>query len=152
MTAEEFTELVDDVGVDFVVAELIRRGFYVRELSTEPRIDEELLARGRIKMADALGRPLAGHGVTVETLRLGRSTPVQGYYLGESASHRHYELNGDGELVLPLVRGSAVRVHIEGGFTREFTVPDVDFDILAIKSDDSFIVPAGPVELPIRRV
>jgi hypothetical protein len=154
MTAEELSEFIEDVGVDRVVADLILRGYYVRQLAVEPTVPEDLVVTGTIRLLDALGLPLAGHGVTVETLRT--AMPVTGvdgeiYHIGESQSKRYYELNAEGVLLLKLVKGARVMVTIEGAFTREFVVPEEDFSILAQRADDSFITPIAPISIPIRR-
>jgi hypothetical protein len=155
MTAEELNELITTEGVDRVIADIIKRGYYVKQLATESPLPDELVVRGTVRLMDALGLPLANHAVTIETLRT--AVPVQDndgnvFYIGESQSRRHYVLNADGVLSVKLVRGSHVIIHIEGGFSREITVPNEDFDILAQKADDGFLNPAGPITLPIRRV
>lgn len=155
MTAEELNEFITEVGIDRVAADLIKRGYYVKQLATEPAVPEDLLVEGSIRMLDALGMPLAGHGVTVETVRTGMNAVGQDgktYYLGESQSTRYYELNADGVLLLRLVKGTRIIVTIRGGFARELIVPDEDFDILSHPADDGFVNPAKPVDLPIRRV
>ena len=105
-------------------------------------------------MLDATGLPLAGHTVTVETLRtaLPLVHGLDTFYVGESLSRRYYELNADGVLSLKLVKGSNVLITIEGGFTRDIIVPNEDFDVLSYAGDDGFINPARPVELAIKRV
>ena len=155
MTAEELNELITGEGVDRVVADLKKRGYYVKQLATESPLPDALVVSGTVRLMDALGLPLAGHAVTIETLRT--ALPVvddQGdtYHIGESLSRRHYVLNADGILSIKLVKGSNVIITIEGGFSREIIVPDEDFDILAQKADDGFLNPASPVTLPIRRV
>lgn len=155
MTAEELNALITEEGIDRVVADIIKRGYYVKQLATESPLPDELVVRGTVRLMDALGLPLAGHAVTIETLRT--AVPVvdgegNTFYIGESQSRRHYVLNADGVLAIKLVKGSHVIIHVEGGFSREITVPDQDFDILAQKADDGFLNPAGPVTLPIRRV
>ena len=155
MTAEELNEFITDIGIDRVAADLIKRGYYVKPLATSPQVLDDKISIGAIRMLDSLGLPLAGHGVTVETVRT--ALPIVGlddenYYIGQSQSTRYYELNADGILLLKLVKGARVIITISGGFSREFTVPDVDFDVLTYSADDGFINPAGPITLPIRRV
>lgn len=155
MTAEELNELITEEGVDRVIADIIKRGYYVKQLATESPLPDALVVQGTIRLMDALGLPLAGHAVTIETLRT--AVPVvdvdgNTFHIGESLSRRYYVLNADGVLSIKLVKGSNVIIQIEGGFSREILVPNEDFDILAQKADDGFLNPAGPVTLPIRRV
>ena len=155
MTAEELNELITSEGIDRVIADIMKRGYYVKQIATESPLPDELVVRGTVRLMDALGLPLAGHAVTIETMRT--AVPVvdnegNTFYIGESQSRRHYVLNADGVLAIKLVKGSHVIIHVEGGFSREIIVPDEDFDILAQKADDGFLNPAGPVTLPIRRV
>lgn len=155
MTAEEIQEFVDSVGEDKVVAALMLRDYYVSKIADTPTAPANLLVVGKVKLMDASGFPLVGHAVRIETLRVPLSVdPGDGsspYYVGESTSRRIYELNASGVVEIPLVIGSKVLVHIEGGFTREITVPSADFDILAVDSaTDNFLSPALPVTLEIR--
>lgn len=155
MTAEELNELITEEGIDRVIADIKKRGYYVKQLATESPLPDELVVRGTVRLMDALGLPLAGHAVTIETLRTALpvvDTDGNTFHIGESLSRRHYVLNGDGVLAIKLVKGSNVIIHIEGGYSREITVPNEDFDILAEKADDGFLNPASPVTLPIRRV
>jgi hypothetical protein len=155
MTAEELNELITEEGVDRVIAAIITRGYYVKQLATETPLPDALIALGTVRLMDALGLPLAGHAVTIETLRTAVPVVDEGgntFHIGESQSRRHYVLNADGVLAVKLVKGSNVIIHIEGGFSREFVVPEADFDILSQGADDGFLNPAGPVTLPIRRV
>jgi hypothetical protein len=155
MTAEELNEFITSEGVDRVAADLIKRGYYVKQLATETPLPDELVVHGTIRLMDATGLPLAGHAVTIETLRT--AVPVvdaegNTFYIGDSLSRRYFALNADGVLSVKLVKGSHVIIHIEGGFSREIVVPTEDFDILAQKADDRFINPAPPITIPIRRV
>lgn len=155
MTAEELNEFITDVGIDRVVADLIKRGYYVKPLATSAQVPDDKVSTGAIRMLDSLGLPLAGHGVTVETVRT--ALPVVGlddesYHIGESQSTRYYELNADGVLLLKLIKGAHVIITVSGGFSRELVVPNEDFDVLTYSADDGFVNPAGPVTLPIRRV
>lgn len=155
MTAEEIQEFVDDVGEDKVIAALVLRDYYVNKIAATPTAPANLLVTGKVKLMDASGFPLVGHAVRIETLRVPLSVdPGDGsspYYVGESVSRRIYELNALGIIEIPLVIGSKILVHIEGGFTREITVPGADFDILAVDASvDNFLSPALPVTLAIR--
>ena len=155
MTAEELQEFIDDVGEDKVIAALILRDYYINKISPTPTAPANLLVTGKIKLMDASGFPLVGHSVRVETLRVPLSVdPGDGsspYYVGESTTRRIYELNAAGVIEIPLVIGSKVLVHIEGGFTREITVPSSDFDILGVSASvDNFLSPVSPVTLEIR--
>ena len=154
MTAEELNEFITDAGIDRVIADLVKRGYYVRQLATQPVLAAEHLVIGTLRMIDGLGLPLAGHAVTVETLRTSSiSVDVGGqpYFVGESQSTRHFELNAEGVLALKLVKGSRVVITVSGGLSREILVPNENFNVLDIQSDDGFITPARPVTVPIRR-
>lgn len=155
MTAEEIQEFIDNVGEDKVIAALLFRDYYVNKISPTPTAPANLLVTGKIKLMDASGFPLVGHSVRVETLRVPISVdPGDGsspYYVGESTTRRIYELNASGIIEIPLVIGSKVLIHIEGGFTREITVPAENFDVLSVAASvDNFLSPVSPVTLEIR--
>ena len=155
MTAEELNEFITDEGLDKVIADIVSRGYYVKQLATQPTIPASLLSTADIKMLDACGLPLTGARVTVKTLRIPINvTDDNGnkFYIGDSGSTKVFELNADGVVQIPLVKGARVVITVDGGFSREITVPQDDFDVLSYNSTmDSFIKPALPVELPIRR-
>lgn len=155
MTAEELNELITDIGVDRVVADLTVRGYYVKLLATAPLLPVAEMVTGTVKLLDAHGFPLAGHAVRVQTMRVPIEVPQAGelpYHVGEAVSRRVYELNADGIVVIPLIPGSQVTISVEGAFTRQLTVPAGDFDVLAYSSEeDGFLTPAAPITLPIVR-
>jgi hypothetical protein len=155
MTAEELNEFITDTGVELVVADLVSRGYYVKLLATAPVVAEAHLVRGDIRMLDACGMPLSGARVHIQTLRL----PVEivdangdTFHIGDSTGVHHLELNADGVVRVPLIKGARVVITVDGGFSREILVPDVDFDVLSYATEeDSFIKPALPVSTEIRR-
>ena len=156
MTSEELNELITEEGLDRVIADIVSRGYYVKLLDTVPVISGDYIVRGEVRMLDACGIPLSGARVHVQTLRLPISVLNQAgdkFYVGDSKSIRRLELNADGVVRIPLVKGARVIISVEGGFSREVTVPETDFDVLSFDSEaDSFIKPALPVDLPIRRI
>lgn len=153
MTAEEIDELIDDVGVEHFVASLARKGFVTQALATEPVAPADALSTARVAMLDARGFPMANHVVHVETLRVPVVVVLDGarFFIGAAPNKEVLALNADGELYVKLIKGARVAITIEGCFTREFTVPTQDFDVLDLPSDqDGFTAPKVPVTQPIR--
>ena len=153
MTAEDIDELIDDVGVEHFVASLARKGFVTQALVSEPTAPADALSTARVAMLDARGFPMANHVVHVETLRVPAIVTIDGarFFVGAAPSKEVLALNATGELHIKLIKGARVAVTVEGCFTREFTVPDSDFDVLDLPSDqDGFTAPKVPVTQPIR--
>lgn len=153
MTAEEIDDMIADVGAEHFVAGLARLGLITQALVTEPTAPIDALSTARVAMLDARGFPMANHVVHVETLRVPSVVTIEGarYFVGAAPSKDVLALNADGELHLKLVKGARVAITIEGCFTREFTVPEHDFDVLDLPSDeDGFTAPKMPTTQPIR--
>lgn len=157
LTQEELDLLLDillDRVPERLVAALNARDYYVRPLQTEPLFDPAVMSTGVVRMVDAHGLPIADLRVVVETRHLPRSSQQGGlvYYHGHATTRRVFLLNADGEARIPLLRGAEVVVHIENGFARQLTVPDIEeFDIMGFTSDaDAYVTPAPPKALPLR--
>jgi hypothetical protein len=98
----------------------------------KPLLDTSLMS-----VATAIFTDLSGRAVqrSVVMTAVGAPTFKNGLVIGAERS-RVYESDGDGFLQVELVRGTTVRVGIEGtNVVREFVVPDVPtFDLLQIMS------------------
>ncbi len=155
MTAEEINELITDIGIDRVIADLSTRGYFVRQLVSQTPLDANLMVVGKIALLDAHGLPQHGIRVKVETLRLPQTQTVNSieYQVSLVNTSSWYETNTAGVLDLNLVKGSKVRIHIENTFTRELIVPQDNFNVLSYASDDhdAFVTPRKPYAGGIRR-
>lgn len=155
MTSEEISNFVDDAGEADVIAELVQRGYYVRQLSNQPTAGLDNIVNGSINLMDAHGIPKHGVRVKIETLPTPKSITINSdtYQIGQIHSNTWYETNAEGKLLIPFVKGTKVRVHIENSFSRELTVPTSDFDVITLSStdEDAFITPQAPYSPAIRR-
>ncbi len=155
MTAEEISDLVTEVGVERFIAELQSRNYYVQQLATSSILDAALTVNGSVRVVDARGIPPSGMRVIIETVSLPTSVTSGGnvVHVGVMPTRSSYELNADGALSIPLVKGATVIVSLEGGVTREITVPDVDFDLisLALSTPDTLTTVAAPYVPAVRR-
>lgn len=155
MTAEQINKWITDTGIDRVVADIISRGYYVKLLTTTPIAPTSSLVNGKVALMDASGFPQHSIRVKVTTLRLPQTVTANThtYHVSQSQTDRSYETNADGLVLIPLIKGSKVRIHIENGYTRELTVPTSDFDIVSLTSDDhdAFVTPNAPYVPLVRR-
>jgi hypothetical protein len=110
-------------------------------------ITQELPPLSDISLSKATARFVGPDGVPVRQ-RVIVGMPLvakSGNYGVVGGTSRVYEADVTGSLEIPLVRGTTVRVALEGtSFVREFVVPDSDFDLLSVMASapDPFTVQA----------
>lgn len=155
MTAEEISILIDDQGIERFIAELQSRGYYVQQLVEESVLDAALTVKGNVRVVDARGIPPAGMRVIIETVNLPVSVTSGGntVHVGVMPTRASYELNADGQLSINLVKGATILVSLEGGVTRQITVPNEDFDLIsiALAVPDTLTTVAAPYVPAVRR-
>lgn len=154
MTGEELSYFIDE-NIDAVIADLITKQYYVKKKISSSVLDNSYMVSGYIKILDAHGIPQAGLRIKVETKKIPQSIVVDGksVQIGVSNTFSAFQLNADGEINIPFVKGSKVIVHVENGFSRELDVPDIDFDVFSLTSSDQdgFMTPLSPLSPTIRR-
>ena len=155
MTSEEIDNFIEDAGVTDVVANLVQRGYYIKLLATQPTAPSANLVQGSINLMDAHGVPKHGIRVKIETLPSPMTITVNTdvYQVSQIHSSTWYETNADGKLLIPFIKGTKVRIHIENSFSRELVVPTSNFDVISLAStdEDAFITPRAPYSPAIRR-
>jgi hypothetical protein len=155
MTNEEILDLIKSEGEAKFIAAMRFLGYYVQLQATDPVVDPSLLVKGKIRLVDANGYPQTGIGVIVETpsqnLRIMSNSKL--YNVGFSKATKVHEINASGEASIALIKGCRVKVHVENTYvSREFIVPDEDFNILDIESiaPDSYTTIIPPTTRLIR--
>lgn len=109
---------------------------------------------GTLSVADLTGTPVAGIRVIFVPV-ISQTVEDSGtlYGIFQSVNRIETFTNKDGKITVSLVKGMRIKVFIEGTtFSREFDVPDSDFDILsaAISEPDPFgIVAATPMAIRV---
>ena len=138
MTNEEILNLIDAEGEDKFIAAMQALGYYVQKKQSDPIVDSSLLVTGTLRIIDARGHAQVGTSVIVETLqqklKVTNTNDVE-YYVGVSRSTKSISITPNGVCSVKLIKGSRVRVFVENSdITREFIVPNIDFDILSVQS------------------
>lgn len=111
------------------------------------------LAKATVNLVDVTGAPLVGRRIILVPVQ-DQTIPYNNAIYGLLPGNDRIELttDGAGHAEVQLVRGALVRAFFEGsGYTREFTVPEADFDLLTVLStqpDPFAIIQAPP--FPIR--
>jgi hypothetical protein len=154
MTNEELDNLVDEEGVDKVIAALVRKGYYVAQSVKQSVLPGANMVVGSLALLDPHGVPAAGLRVAIEM-----SSPYKveannkTYHLTSSRMSTVIILDELGEASIPLVVASKVTFNIEGSFFREITIPAQDFNIFeeSLSDNDRFSNPKPAYVPAIRR-
>ena len=148
---QDVIDYLRDVTDATVIAALAERGFIVTRATTEPTAPSDVLVTGSIKLFDATGIPLSRIKVSVRPVLSDYSitSPSTGEVvrpcLTEIPVHRYTD--GDGTASFPLVIGAKMIVQTSlSAATREFVVPDADFDLLdtSISSSQDYLASPAP--------
>jgi hypothetical protein len=154
ITTEQILQFIEDAGDVRVAAALTTFGYWVQRIPDEPIAPAAELVTGTIRLIDAHGFPAVGLRVKVETRPSAATLNIDGdaYHVAQSQTTRLFETDASGVCGISLLPGARVTVHVENGQARSLVVPEVDFDILALPSDDgdAYITPRKPYAPLIR--
>lgn len=155
-TIEDLIKLIDKEGIERVRGALSALNYLIIPSSPDPIAPDDVLSLGSISVCDISGNPIVGHQVTIEPMEQGDSVTINNkeYYSSLIYSPKIILTNGEGTASIHLLKGTKVRVYLEGSsLIRQITVPDQDFNFLdASISDipDAFSSPIAAPKLVIR--
>lgn len=151
MTIEDIVKIIQKEGIARVKGALASLGYEVFQSIPDSVAPENNVSTGTISVCTVDGTPVTGHKITIEPVFSMSSSEFNNSTYYTNLINRSIVLytNEEGTLSIPLIKGTVVRVYLEGSsLVREITVPNEDFSLLDPEISTSTDAFSSPVVAP----